>query len=59
LADPAYEISVVTGCAVYDCLYVALGELLEARVVTADKRLIDSLEAGGLTARAVWIADIE
>lgn len=58
LADPAYELSVATGCAIYDCLYVALGELLDAQVVTADKRLIANLETVGFANSAVWVGDL-
>ena len=58
LTDPAYELSVVTGCALYDCLYVALGELLEGQVVTADRRLIGNLQSAGVGQRAIWVGDL-
>lgn len=58
LRDPAYEIAVATGCAVYDCLYVALGELLDGPVVTDDKRLIGCLRAAGVGRRAIWVGDL-
>ena len=59
LADPAYELSVASGSAVYDCLYVALAELLGNRVATADRRLVDNLQSAGMGNRALWIGDLE
>lgn len=44
LLDPAVEISMATGKAVYDSLYLALAERLDALFVTADARLIRGLE---------------
>lgn len=41
----ALEISLDTGCAVYDALYVALAEAEGAKLVTADRKLIRTLEA--------------
>jgi len=58
LVDPAFELSLATGASVYDCLYVALGELLDGQVVTADRRLIAAIESSGLTGRAIWLGDL-
>jgi predicted nucleic acid-binding protein len=58
LSDPAFELSLVVGCALYDCLYLALGELLGGPVVTADRRLIGNAESAGLADRVVWVGDI-
>lgn len=41
----ALEISLDTGCAVYDALYVALAEAEGAKLVTADRKLVRTLEA--------------
>jgi len=45
LMSPALEISLDTGCAVYDALYVALAEAEGAKLVTADRKLVRTLEA--------------
>lgn len=58
LTDPAFEIAVAFGCSVYDGLYVALAELLDSRVVTADMRLIDDLYETPLSRRMWWIGDL-
>ncbi len=41
----ALEISLDAGCAVYDALYVALAEAEDAKLVTADRKLVRTLEA--------------
>jgi predicted nucleic acid-binding protein len=40
LVDRAFEISRKLDHPIYDCLYLAVTELEEARMVTADKRLV-------------------
>jgi len=40
----ALDISLETGCAVYDALYVALAEAEDAKLITADRRLARRLE---------------
>lgn len=40
----ALEIALDTGCAVYDALYVALAEAEGAKLVTADRKLIRTLD---------------
>jgi len=44
LMSLALEIALGTGCAVYDALYVALAEAEDARLVTADRKLVRTLE---------------
>ncbi len=41
----ALDIALDTGCAVYDALYVALAEAEGAKLVTADRKLVRTLEA--------------
>jgi predicted nucleic acid-binding protein len=55
LLDPAYELAVKTGCSVYDGLYVALAALLDAKIVTADKKLYDGLRESALSENVEWI----
>lgn len=45
LLSRSIEISIQTGHAVYDCLYVALAEREGCVVITADQRMISNLQA--------------
>jgi predicted nucleic acid-binding protein len=55
----AYDIAVRTGRSLYDCLYVALAVLLEGQMVTADRRLFESLATGPFGKHVVWVGQIE
>jgi predicted nucleic acid-binding protein len=44
LMPPALDIALDSGCAVYDALYLALAEAREAKLVTADGKLVRTLE---------------
>ena len=55
--DSAFAIAVQTGQSIYDCLYVALASLLEARMVTADRRLYEGLANGPFADYVVWIGE--
>lgn len=56
--DSAYTIASQTGQRVYDCLYVALAAILKGRMVTADRRLYDSLKNGPLGKHLLWVEDV-
>lgn len=43
LVEGAYAIATELGHPIYDCLYLRLAELESTRVLTADKRLIESV----------------
>ena len=45
LMIPAFEIALGTGCTVYDAVYVALAERLDATLVTADAKLFNRLKS--------------
>ena len=55
--DSAFAIAVQTGQSIYDCLYIALASLLEARMVTADRRLYEGLANGPFANYVVWIEE--
>ena len=42
----------------YDNLYVALAVALGARLVTADRRLVEGLTDGSFEGRLVWVGDV-
>jgi predicted nucleic acid-binding protein len=57
LLDPAYAAAVASGCALYDCLYLVLAELLDAGLVTADQRFFRGARGTVLGKRLLWVAD--
>lgn len=58
LLDQAYGIANRTGRSLYDCLYVVLAVLLDAPVVTADRRLYNALADGPFAAYVAWVEDV-
>lgn len=56
--DSAFAIASRTGQSVYDCLYVALAALLKGKMVTADRRLYDSLNKGSFKKQVIWVGNI-
>lgn len=59
LLDRAYALAVETRASVYDCLYVALAEVLDARMVTADRRFFERASATPVAGRVRWVEDLE
>lgn len=53
--DPAFEIASQMGQSIYDCLYVALADILNGKMVTADRRLYDALKNSPFKKSIVWI----
>ena len=58
LLEPAYEIAMETGASIYDSLYVALAALMEAPVVTADRRLFNVLANGRFGKHVLMLEDL-
>jgi len=58
LQETAYSTAVRTRRSVYDCLYVALAMVLDAAMVTADRRLVDALADGPAGEHLVWVEDL-
>lgn len=56
--DFAFMIASATGQSIYDCLYVALAALLKGKMVTADRRLYESLKIGPFKRNVCWIEEI-
>lgn len=56
LLDVAVEISMKTRKGLYDCLYLALAERLDATLVTADRRFAAGLERTSLGGRVRLLA---
>jgi predicted nucleic acid-binding protein len=58
LFDPAWEIAGDEQVSIYDALYVALAERLNATLVTADARLVRSLASTPFARRIAHVADV-
>jgi predicted nucleic acid-binding protein len=58
LREKAFQIAVENGRSIYDCIYLALAELLEGRMVTADRRFFLALQDSPLEDYILWIEDL-
>jgi predicted nucleic acid-binding protein len=58
LREKAFQIAVENGRSIYDCIYLALAELLEGRMVTADRRFFLALQGSPLEDYILWIEDL-
>lgn len=56
--NSAFAIANQMGQSIYDCLYVALAVLLDARMVTSDRRLYEGIRHGRFKKYIAWIEDI-
>jgi predicted nucleic acid-binding protein len=54
----AIAIALRRGCSVYDSLYLALADKIDGRLVTADRRLVNTLAGTEGAQRVVWIEDL-
>ena len=54
----AVEIAMNLGSSVYDGLYLALAEAVDARLVTADRAFYRAVAGGPLRERALWVEDV-
>src|SRR6188474_2491749 len=52
--EPALEIALETGRTVYDSCYLALAVLTECQLVTADQRLVNSLQGSQYARSVLW-----
>ncbi|GAB4332236.1 MAG: hypothetical protein Kow0099_04020 [Candidatus Abyssubacteria bacterium] len=55
--DSAFAIADQTGQTVYDCLYVALANVIKGRMVTADRSLYNGLRRGPFGDNLLWVGD--
>jgi predicted nucleic acid-binding protein len=58
LLDAATHIAIETSTNIYDCLYLALAVLRDARMVTADRRFCRAIEPSQFANRVMWIGNI-
>ena len=58
LMKPAFTLAIQTRRSLYDCLYLALAEAIDGQVVTADRKLCESLAGSRYGKRILWVADL-
>lgn len=58
LFPAAYELALDTQQSLYDCLYLALAEAVDGRMITADLRFSQALTGGPYSHRVVWVEDL-
>ncbi|MGC8495036.1 MAG: type II toxin-antitoxin system VapC family toxin, partial [Syntrophobacteraceae bacterium] len=59
LMDSAFELAAQTRSSPYDCVYLILAIVLEAQMVTADRRFYDRICKSRLTAENLcWVEDL-
>lgn len=57
LIDDAFDLSLTHAHPFYDCLYVALALRLNARLITADRKLVSKFAQGAHAGRVVLLGD--
>ena len=57
LFGTALRIALETGRSAYDSMYLSLAEMLSTRMVTADRRLYDAVQASPYAGLVLWIED--
>ena len=58
LLNPAFALALQTKRSLYDCLYLALAEAIDGQVVTADRKLCESLAGSRFGKRILWVEDL-
>ncbi|WHZ24403.1 MAG: hypothetical protein OJF47_003515 [Nitrospira sp.] len=58
LFPAAYELAVDTQQSLYDCLYLALAEVVDGRMITADRKFYSALTGGSYGHRLLWVEDL-
>ena len=58
LFRPAYALALQTQRSLYDCLYLALAEVIDGALITADRQFYMALASGIHARRMLWIEDL-
>jgi predicted nucleic acid-binding protein len=58
LFRPAYALALDTHRSLYDCLYLALAEAIDGKMVTADLKFYDSLIKGPYAHLIFWVEEL-
>lgn len=57
--ERAFEIAIETRRSIYDCLYLALAEMLDGRMITADRKFFQALDGGKYGKYLLWAGDLD
>jgi predicted nucleic acid-binding protein len=57
LLDEAVKLALKTGRTVYDCVYLAMADLLDCPLVTADRKLVNAMVGSPTGIVVQWIGD--
>jgi predicted nucleic acid-binding protein len=57
--EEAFHMAVGTKRSIYDCLYLAVAEALDGRMITADRKFFQSLQNSPLKDRMIWVEDFK
>ncbi|MCK9566328.1 MAG: type II toxin-antitoxin system VapC family toxin [Methanothrix sp.] len=57
--EEAFHLAIETKSSVYDCLYLALAEALDGRMVTADGKFFQALGDSSMSDRMLWVEDLK
>lgn len=58
LFPAAYRLALDTHRSLYDCLYLALAEVVDGIIVTADRKLYTALAKAPYARRVLWVEDL-
>ncbi|MEP6888756.1 MAG: type II toxin-antitoxin system VapC family toxin [Nitrospirales bacterium] len=58
LFRPAYALALDTLRSLYDCLYLALAEVVDGKMVTADRKFYDAVVRGPYAHRVLWVEEL-
>lgn len=58
LFPAAYRLALDTRSSLYDCLYLALAEVVDGIMVTADRKFVTTLADGPYGRRVMWVEDL-
>lgn len=57
LLDSAFTLASQSRCSMYDAVFLTLAVLIDGRMITADRRLVRSIQPGPWSQHLVWIGD--
>ncbi|THJ25155.1 MAG: type II toxin-antitoxin system VapC family toxin [Nitrospira sp. CG24E] len=58
LFPAAYALALDTQQSLYDCLYLALAEAVDGRMITADRKFYNAVTGGTYSCRLMWVEDL-
>lgn len=58
LFGSAYTLALDTHRSLYDCLYLALAEAVDGKMITADRKFYAALAEGPYGRRVLWVEDL-